>query len=158
MIRVLFISAAILLLGFLGIAGLQAGGGLKTWGMEQRSYAADGSRSGYSIGLKRLWLKKKSTIYVDYATEIESGTLVFALEEVASLGERPSRPLKRKVTSSNIGSVTFRIKKDGMYRLRITAKAPGKYSDQNPVLRYKIKWGLEQPQRQRKPMALKTGT
>lgn len=156
MTRIILVLVGLGLLGFVAVNGLQAGGGLKLWGVSERTY--DGSPDkpvGYTMGLKRLWLKQGTSMYVDYAAEIDSGRLRFVLEEIASLGEDPISPAERRVTGTSTGSAIFPVRKDGMYRLRIVAEPGSKWGAQEVKLRYKIKWGLVNPEKDRKPLQLK---
>ncbi len=141
--RLLLILGGLLLVSFVAMVGLQAGGGLKVWGLESRQFHEDGSKNGFGVGLHRLWLRKGSTVYVDFATEIHSGALFIRLKEMPSLGERPSRPIERRITASNVGTINFRIRKDGMYQLLVEAHASTKWSSKQPKMRYKVKWGLD---------------
>ncbi len=151
--RFLLIVGILLLVGFVMVTGLQAGGGLKVWGQEARAYQQDGTVSGYSFGLKRLWLKEGTSVYVDFSTEIDTGALFIVLEEMPSLGELPGRPAERRISATNIGSVDFRIRKDGMYRLTIEPRGRRARAVQ-PVVRYKVKWGLENPDKERRSLRL----
>lgn len=156
MIRVILILVGLGLVAFVAVTGLQAGGGLKLWGISEQTYTGDPHKpEGYTIGIKRLWLKKGTSMYVDYATEIDSGRLRFVLEEIPSLGDAPISPAERRVTGTSTGSVVFPVRKDGMFRLRILAEPGSSWGEQQVKLRYRVKWGLVNPFKNRKPMKLK---
>jgi hypothetical protein len=104
-----------------------------------------------------LWLRENSTVYVDYAVEIDSGALFVELQKMPSLGEVPRRAVERRVTATNAGSFSFRIREDGMYQLSIKPKEISRWSVGSPELRYKVIWGLENPEKSRKPLKLETG-
>lgn len=153
--RAILIIVGLGLCGFIAVNGLQAGGGLKLWGVSQRTYEGNPDKpEGYTIGLKRLWLKKGTSMYVDYATVIDSGRLRFLLEEIPSLGDNPISPAERRVSGTSNGSVEFPVRKDGMYRLHIFAEPGSKWGSQQVKLRYKIKWGLVNPEKSRKLLKL----